>query len=145
MELLAQGMYESYAEALTPCVLCLMSRENVKTLLLGEPRIALRITEILSQRLIESERRMSDFVFKNLSQRVAVLLLRHTQQPDAQLASEGGHELHYTHDQIAGMVGTNRETVTKILNEFRAAGWIGLRRGKVVLFDLQALRKLSGN
>ncbi len=37
MALLGQGLSGSYAEALTPCVLCLMSREDVVTLLRVTP------------------------------------------------------------------------------------------------------------
>lgn len=142
MELLGQGLYQSYAEALTPCVLCLMGRKDVITLLLGDPRIALRITEILSRRLGEAQRRLSEFVFKNLSERVAALLLRHTQEPRVWSFSEQ-HAVRYTHEQLAEVIGTNRETVTKILNEFRARGWVELQRGKIVLLDHQALQAWS--
>lgn len=41
------------------------------------------------------------------------------------------------------MIGTYRETATKILNEFRAAGLIELRCGCAVLFDEPGLRALS--
>ncbi|NWG19926.1 MAG: winged helix-turn-helix domain-containing protein, partial [Chloroflexi bacterium] len=43
----------------------------------------------------------------------------------------------------AEMIGTYRETVTKILNEFRAQELIALKRGCVVLTDETTLRALS--
>lgn len=143
MALLGQGLAGSYAEAMTPCVLCLMSREDVKTLLLGDPRIALRIVEVLGQRLIEAERRLSDFAFKSLPERLAALLLRLAQEPRPRLWGSGYLEVRYTHEQLAEMVGTYRETVTKILNEFRAAGWVDLRRGRIVILDCAALAAIA--
>ncbi len=144
MALLGQGLDGSYAEALTPCVLCLMSRDDVIALLLSDPRIALRITEILGRRLIEAERRLADFAFKSIPERLAALLLRLAKEPRIRLFGSRRPEVLYTHEQLAEMVGTYRETVTKILNEFRAAGWVELRRGKIVLLNQQALQALSG-
>lgn len=144
MALLGQRLHQSYAEALSPCLLCLMSREDVKSLLLSDPRVAARIAEILGQRLISAEQRLSDFAFKNLPQRLASLLLQLARPPKARLfRAAGPAEVRFTHEALAEMVGTYRETATKILNEFRAQGLIELRRGCVVLVDESGLRALS--
>jgi CRP-like cAMP-binding protein len=143
MALLGQGLDHSYAEALTSCVLCLMSRQDVVTLLLGDPRIALRITETLGRRLIEAEQRLSDFAFKSLPERLAALLLQLAQESRSRFFGTGRPEVRYTHEQLADMVGTYRETATKILNEFRAQGWVELRRGKIIVLDRDALAGVS--
>ncbi len=145
MALLGQRLHQSYAEALRPCLLCLMSRDDVKHLLLSDPRVATRIAEILGQRLILAEQRLSDFAFKNLPQRLASLLIRLSRPPRARLfrTASGPPEVRFTHEALAEMVGTYRETATKILNEFRAQGLIGLKRGCVVLVDEPGLRALS--
>jgi CRP-like cAMP-binding protein len=144
MALIGQRLHDSYAEAETRCLLCLMSREDVKTLLLGDPRIAARIAEILGERLISAQRRLSDFAFKNLSQRLADALLNLAAPPrglwrrnDAQM------EIRATHEALAEMIGTHRETTTKMLNEFRSQGLIELRRGKIILLDSEGLRSRS--
>ncbi len=147
MAILGQGMHDSYAEALTPCVLCLMSRDDVKHLLLGDPRIALRITETMGRRLLEAERRLSDFAFKSLPQRIATLLVTLAEREPPRFARWGRvasrPEVPFTHEQLAEMVGTYRETATKVLNDFRGQGLIELKRGKVVLLDTEALRAMD--
>lgn len=145
MALLGQHLHQSYAEALSPCLLCLMSREDVKGMLLSDPRIATRIAEILGQRLISAEQRLSDFAFKNLPQRLASLLLQMARPPRARLfrAVGGPPEVRFTHEALAEMIGAYRETTTKILNEFRAQGLIDLKRGCVVILDAAGLRALS--
>jgi CRP/FNR family cyclic AMP-dependent transcriptional regulator len=142
MALLGQGMYESYAEALEPCVLCLMSRDDVGRLLMSDPRIALRIAEIMGRRLLEAERRLSDFAFKSLPERIATLLVTLAER-ERTFFRPGRPEVRYTHEQIAELAGTHRETATKVLNELREQGLIDLRRGKVVLLDPEALRAMS--
>jgi len=145
MAMLGQRLHQSYAEAMSPCLLCLMSREDVKSMLLSDPRVATRIAEILGQRLISAEQRLSDFAFKNLPERLASLLLQMGRPPKARLfrAASGPPEVRFTHEALAEMVGTYRETATKILNEFRAQGLIELKRGCVMLIDEPGLRALS--
>ena len=147
MAILGQGMHDSYAEALIPCVLCLMRRDDVKHLLLGDPRIALRITETMGRRLLEAEHRLSDFAFKSLPQRIATLLVTLAEREPPRFArwtrGTSRPEVRFTHEQLAEMVGTYRETTTKVLNDFRGQGLIELKRGKVVLLDTEALRAMD--
>ena len=149
MAILGQGMHDSYAESLAPCVLCLMSRDDVKRLLLGDVRIALRITETMGRRLLEAERRLSDFAFKSLPERIATILVTLTEREPPRFGIWPGRanrpEIRFTHEQLAEMVGTHRETATKVLNDWREQGLIELKRGKVVLLDLEALRRLSAD
>lgn len=145
MAMLGECLHQSYAEALSPCLLCLMSRDDVKSMLLSDPRVATRIAEMLGQRLIYAEQRLSDFAFKNLSQRLASLLLQLARPPKLRLfrATNSPREVHFTHEALAEMIGTYRETVTKLLNEFRAQGLIDLKRGCVLLVNEAGLRTLS--
>jgi CRP-like cAMP-binding protein len=144
MVLLGQRLHESFAEAETDCLLCLMSREDVKTFLLGEPRIAARVTEILGKRLIAAERRLSAFAFKSLPERLVDTLLELAEPPRMPLfrATET-LEVRYTHEALAQMIGTHRETTTRMLNELRNEALIELRRGKIIILDVETLRSRS--
>ncbi|MFW6098178.1 MAG: Crp/Fnr family transcriptional regulator, partial [Chloroflexota bacterium] len=95
--------------------------------------------EALGNRLVETERQLEEVAFKSIPARLAGQLLR--------LADEaGGNEVTgYTHQDLAEMLGTYRETITQTLNEFRTTGLVRIGRKKVVLLDEDALKKLSGN
>jgi CRP-like cAMP-binding protein len=146
MAIIGQRMHDNYAEALEACVICLMSREDVRQMLLSDPRIAARIAETLSNRLIEMEQRLSDVVFKAVPQRIASALLalgradqgRRRWPFDVALC-----EVRLTHEQLAELVGSSRETTTKVLGELRDMGLIELRRGTVALLDLRALEAFA--
>jgi CRP/FNR family transcriptional regulator, cyclic AMP receptor protein len=85
LALLGQQMYGNFVEALEQAVVCVMNQETVRQVLLGDPRIAARITEILGRGLAEMERRLSDSSFKSVPQRVASAL--------ATLATEQGRRI----------------------------------------------------
>jgi len=142
MALLGQRMHDSFAEALEACVICLMSRVDVQQMLLGDPRIAARIAETLGNRLIELEQRLSDVVFKTVPQRIASALLTLGRAEQGRQRWPFGRqacEVYLTHEQLAELVGTSRETTTKVLGELRDQGLIELRRGIIAVRDLVAL------
>lgn len=145
MSLLGQGMHGAFAQALTPCVLCLMSREHVQRLLFGDPRIAKRIVEALGTRLINVENRLLDFAFRRVPQRLARLLLQLAQPHRGLLSFTQRMEVRYTHEELADMIGTTRETVTKLLNEMRRRGLIELQRGCITLLDMNGLQRIASS
>jgi len=138
MMLLGQQMHDNFAEALDEVVVCVMSRADVHRFLLSDPRIAARISEILGRRVAELERRLSDTVFKSVPQRVAATLCLLAGEQQKRPLSRGV-QLALTHEQIAALTGTSRETATKVLGEYADRGLLRLGRGKVTILDPAAI------
>ncbi len=144
MVVVGQQMHDNYAEALDEVVVCVMTRADVHALLLADPRIAARISETLGRRLALLEQRLSDAVFKSVPERIAGTLV--VMAPPRQLrALTRGHQVQLTHEQLAALAGTSRETVTKVLGEFAELGLITLGRGRVTVLQVDALSDLAGD
>lgn len=136
MSMVGQGMYNTFAEAVDECTLCVMSRADLERVLINKPQVGLRIVETLGQRLREAEARLEDIAFKNIPARLASLLLR--------LQEEQGHTIEgYTHQDLAEMIGTYRETTTQTLNNFKREGLLGIGRKRIELYDLDGLRAMA--
>jgi CRP/FNR family transcriptional regulator, cyclic AMP receptor protein len=152
MVLLGQQMHDNFAEALDDVVVCVMSRGDVHRFLLSDPRIAARISEILGRRVADLERRLIDTVFKSVPERVATtlcLLAREQQKrPFGQrpFGQRGrGVQIALTHEQLAALTGTSRETTTKILDEYAGRGLLRLGRGKITILDPDAIATETGD
>lgn len=50
-----------------------------------------------------------------------------------------------THDQLAALVGTTRETATKVLGEFADRGLLRRGRGRIILLDIDGLGAEAGD
>ncbi len=137
MTLVGQGMHDTFAEAVEECTLCVMSRSDVEHLLLSKPRVALRFMELMAGRLREMETRMETVAFKSVPTRIATFLLQLADEESQQIAG-------VSHQDLADMVGTYRETVTRILNEFRAEGYLELGRLNVTILKPESLRDIAG-
>lgn len=144
MMLLGQQMHDNFAEALDDVVVCVMARADVYRFLLSDPRIATRISEILGRRIAELERRLSDTVFKSVPQRVAATLCLLAGEQQKRTLGRG-IQLSLTHEQIAALTGTSRETATKVLGEYADRGLLRLGRGKVTILDTAAMTAEAGD
>lgn len=143
MVLLGQRMHDQYAEAVEDTFLCLMGREDVQKFLMGNVKVAARIAELLGERLIEMEQRLSDTVFKPVPQRIAGTL--HTLAGEEYRRGLRGRALTVpiTHEQLAALVGTSRETTTKVLGELAAAGAVKLGRGRITVLSPAGLKEAA--
>jgi CRP-like cAMP-binding protein len=136
MSMVGQGMHNTFAEAAQDCTLCVMNRSDLERILVEKPQVGLRIVEILGRRLRETEARLEDIAFKNIPARLASLLLRMQEHHGNTIAG-------YTHQDLAEMIGTYRETTTQILNDFRRDGLLDIGRKRLELYDLEGLRAIA--
>lgn len=128
--------HDSTAEALEDALVCVLSRRDLEDLILRHPRVGLRFLEQLSARLLETEAIVEEFAFKSVAARLAGQLLRL-----ASGARDGAIEA--SHQELADMLATYRETVTLALNDFRARGLVELGRRSVRVVDEDGLRALA--
>jgi CRP/FNR family transcriptional regulator, cyclic AMP receptor protein len=143
MVIVGQRMHDSFAEALDEVVVCVMTKADVRRLLLGDPRIAARISETLGRRLGELEQRLSDAVFKSVPERIAGALVTLASARSGRPLGRGV-QIRLTHEQLAALAATSRETTTKILGEFADRGLITLGRARITILDRVELGRLSG-
>jgi CRP/FNR family transcriptional regulator, cyclic AMP receptor protein len=134
MPFLGQRMHNAFAEAIEESVICVMSREDVERLIDRKPQVAVRMLEVLSARLGETESRLEALAFQNVPARLAAALL--------QLAPDD--ELRMSHQELGDRIGAYRETVTKTLDEFQRAGLVELGRMRIAIRDRNGLQRVAG-
>ena len=135
MSVIGQGLQNTFAEAVEPCVLCVMSRQDVEMLLREHPSISRHLLEIVGRRAMELEQRVAELSFLDVTRRVASLLWR--------MYEKSGSVKGYSHQDIADLVGTYRETVTQTLNQLKQQGLIDIQRKEIRILDPAGLRELA--
>jgi CRP/FNR family transcriptional regulator, cyclic AMP receptor protein len=136
MAALGQSMHANFAQALTPCTLCVMTTGDVHDLLLSDLRISNRLLQTVGKRLVDTQRQLSILTLKRVPSRLAWAL--------RSLSRSGNtSKIVVTHAILASMIGANRETVTKLLNEFVDAGILKLYRGSILILNADALTALE--
>jgi CRP/FNR family transcriptional regulator len=135
MPLLGERMCNASAEAVEDCTLCVMSQTDLERLVLGKPRVGLRMLEIMGRRLAAAEARLEDLAYRSVRGRLASLLLRLARDGDGTI--EG-----VTHQDLGDTIGAYRETVTKILDDFQARGMVELGRRHIQVLRRDGLAEM---
>jgi len=133
--LLEKGKREAYAEAMTSATLCLMRADDFCRIVAEEHEVTLMLAKILCRRVVEVEHVLAETVFKTVRSRVASGLLRLYQRSPK---GESG-AIRITHQEIASLVGSTRETTTAVLHDLRHQGILRMANRRVVVLDPVAL------
>lgn len=142
MLLVGQQMYDNYAEAIDHSVICQLTADDVERYLLADPRIAVRISRLLGERVARLEDRLTDLALRPLSARAAKSLMTLAESRRPTRFSQS-YPVHITHEQLAGLLGATREATSKAMAEFASTGVIKQSRGRIVVKDLPALKIIA--
>ncbi len=143
MALTAQRMWEGYAEAMEPSDICILKNTDLERIVRGNPEVGMRMIRVLSERLRSCETRLEDVTLKNVPARLASLILQ-LAASEGIMTPEGPRiPIHYTHRQLAMMIGSSRETVTRAFTKLQKAGAVELRNRYIYLKNTQTLERAA--
>lgn len=141
--LLDGGPREEMVEAMENTLSVELDRPGFDELLANNAPVAYPFARALIDRWRGLQTKVEQLVFKDVSSKLAELLLR--------LGSEHGIEhrrglvlgLKITHQEMANLIGSTRETVSLTLSQFKRKGYIQTEGRKVILADREGLRALT--
>jgi CRP/FNR family transcriptional regulator len=141
---LSHGVYEVTAESLTPAQLRPVERERFMNFLRSHKEAQLRAVQCICQ---EYRFALQDACRISLSETVAARLARLLIELAHQIGEhtdkgEYRFPLLLTHEELASMTCTTRETVTRTLGQFRKEGWISIEDSMVTVHDTNHLQSL---
>ncbi|HVP53017.1 MAG TPA: Crp/Fnr family transcriptional regulator [Terriglobales bacterium] len=136
--------YELTAETLDPCQVNFVKREDFLHFLRGHNDVCLRVAEQLSEKYNTACHEIRSLgLSHSAAEKLAKLLLEWSmrnggaRQPDRM-------KLTLTHEEIAQMIGTSRETVTRLFADFKKRQLIQLKGSTLVIRNRPALESLIG-
>jgi len=141
--LIEGGPREEMAEAMENALITVIDRALFENILNKEGLIGSRLVRVVAQRRRDVENKIEQLIFKDVNAKLAELLLR--------LGDEYGIEdsrgtlvsLKITHQEMANLIGSTRETVSLTLSQFKRKGYIHTDGRKVILADRDGLRALA--
>ncbi len=131
------------AVAATDVLATVISRRNFVQILSSAPVVAENFIRLLSSRLTKVEREFAEFGHTWSYHRLALVLLSLAREHG--MATPKGTKIgvRLTHDDLAKLIGTTRETVTTQMNRLSRKGMVR-REGRVIVVNEPRLRKFVG-
>lgn len=129
------------ATAMGATTLFTLARGEFTRFLTGEPKVAVHFIEMVCDRLRTTNDLIEDAAFLALPARLAKRLLSFCHS-SVDLADRATTEIHISQAEIGQLLATSRESVNRLLQEWREEGWVSLGRGRVIIHDHQALQDI---
>ncbi|HVA45680.1 MAG TPA: Crp/Fnr family transcriptional regulator [Pirellulales bacterium] len=139
------GSREEYAETLAASTVVEIPREALESLMSRHAPLSLAITKLIGLRRRRIERRLQHLLFRSSRDRLVHLLLELA--GDYGQASPDGTRigLKVSHQDLADVIGTTRESVTLRLGELQREGLVKVVRRTIVLTDRARLADSIGS
>jgi len=136
--ILSGDKYSCSAVALENSSVCFIPSEVFIAMVEKNPKLAFKVIHLFSEELKNAEKAITDMAQKSVKERLAqgILLLKESYgfEPDGCTIN-----VSVTREEIAGIVGTARETATRLLAELSKEKSIELTGKKIKILDQDAL------
>jgi CRP-like cAMP-binding protein len=124
------------AVALTNCDLLVLERRDMLGYLERHPSIAIKLLELLCERLRRTDQQIGEIAFLGLPTRLAKALMRLS-------GGAAQAKLALSQRELGSMIGGTRESVNRCLREWHRRGFIELAEGWIIIRDPAALEELG--
>jgi len=141
---LAGQPFEVTAETVEPCQLKTIRRQALLDFLDRNPDASMRAARCVAQEYkaaFSEVRRLA--LPATASGRVANLLLDWSREQSPDNTANGRCMMPLTHEEIASMTATTRETVTRVLGQLKRDQLISIRGASLTVLQPQALERLA--
>ncbi|MDQ3051904.1 MAG: Crp/Fnr family transcriptional regulator [Bacteroidota bacterium] len=142
MSITGQEKREEIAEATDDTIICVVKIPDLQMMMESNSRFNMQITKLIGFRLKKIQNRFESLIFKTSDERVRSFI--------RELADEHGRKvqgnnnemeirLKLTHEEIAKLTATSRQTVTTVLNELEKQSIITYDRSRIFVKEYDKL------
>ncbi|SFL60135.1 Crp/Fnr family transcriptional regulator [Pelosinus propionicus] len=135
--------YPATAVAVEPSCIGIIRNVDLEQLVLTNNELALQLIKALSQRLIYAQQKIKNLALNDVMSRTIEVLLRLSQE-QGDIKDNGIIELalDLSRQDLANLVGTTRETVTRTLSSLKKDKYIDFDGQKIKILDVGYLRRV---
>ena len=139
LSLVGENKRHDFAIAMENTQTCLVTVSEMNGLFREHSGLELFLMKIVSRRLLKMEKRLEALVFKDSRTRVIDFLKELVQEQGRKVGFEMEVRGFMTHQEIANLTATSRQTVTTILNELKKKNIIHFNRRRLLIRNMEKL------
>jgi|RhiMethySRZTD1v2_1073278.scaffolds.fasta_scaffold11184_3 CRP-like cAMP-binding protein len=128
------------ATAVENCELMVIDRRNFLPVMRSHPEVAIKLLELLSARLRQSNEQVEDVMFSSLPVRLARAVLKLARPAEC---GDRPARLEITQRELSQTIGVSRESTNKQLRTWQKRGWIRLDHAAITLLNAGALSRIK--
>jgi len=140
LAIIGEEKRRDFAICMQDSEICVVSVDEMKNLIKDHSGLSLFLMKIVGSRVLEVEQRLESLVFKDSRSRIVEYLGDLVKKKGQRIGYEWVVRNFITHQEIANITATSRQTVTTVLNELRTANLLTFNRKRLLVRDLDALK-----
>jgi CRP-like cAMP-binding protein len=140
----SQPWRDASGVALEPSEAVGVSRTKLQALIGADPQIGIELLQLLVDRMRDFHFRVGILHAESVEQRLARVLLALSRRDPLRGTDGATVPLAITHQDLADMISTRRQTVTQMLGRFTASGFIERRGRQLRIRDVAGLQAIVG-
>ena len=140
MSILGEKIRKDFAISTTDCTLVAFTKSELNVLMKNHSALSILMMRIMNERVIEMEDRLESLIFKDSRTRILEFLISRIEKSGQRIGYEWVLRNFITHQDIASLTSTSRQTVTMILNDLRNNNIIQFDRKRLLVRDLDKLK-----
>ncbi|MDR7238629.1 Crp/Fnr family transcriptional regulator [Neobacillus drentensis] len=115
-----KGDYPAYAEVLESSTLIAIPISKFENVLIENPELCIKVFKVLGEKIVDLQNRLEEQILNNTYEQIVKLLIRLAQKHGKE--QEDGTILlksEFTNKDLANMIGTTRETISRTLTKMK--------------------------
>lgn len=139
LSMIGEEKRRDFAYAMEDSTACVLTSDEMSRLMKDHSSISMFFMKVMGSRVLEMENRLESLVFKDSRSRIVEYLLDLVKRRGQRVGYEWVVRKFITHQEIANLTATSRQTVTTVLNELRTKELITFNRKRLLVRDLENL------
>ncbi len=139
LSMIGEEKRRDFAYAMDETEVCAISSDQMKSLMKEHSGVSLFFMKIMGSRVLEMESRLESLVFKDSRSRIIEYMVNEINKHGQRVGYEWVLRNFITHQEIANLTATSRQTVTTVLNDLRTEEVITFNRKRLLVRDLDKL------
>ncbi len=137
---LVEGRWQDvFAQAVTESRVAGIQKTSLERAIKSDPAFALKLFSSLSERLRQSDEVIESLLHREVSTRLATLLINLAERFGENNGVGVLIDVRLTHQDLANMIASTREAVSKVMSEFQREGVIESRNRRIAVVNREAL------
>lgn len=138
------GQREEFAQTMEASKLILIPNDEIQRLMETCPEVSIRVTKLMGLRRKRVERRLKSLLFRSNRERLIHLLIELVEKYGRQTPDGVQIGIKLSHQELASIIGSTRETVTVILGELQQENAVIVKRRQIILRNADQLAASIG-
>ncbi|WP_174733956.1 Crp/Fnr family transcriptional regulator [Mesobacillus harenae] len=136
-----KGHYPAHAVIMEDAKIIMIPIAKFEEILIAYPELSIKLFRVLGEKIVDLQKRLEEQMLHNTYEQIIMLLLRLSKTNGQKVNESYKLTTHFTNKELANMIGTSRETVSRTINYLKKKNCITTDTNGMYLLDPHLLHQ----